>query len=199
MRKILFGLMMLLSLNVMAYPTTFLEMHSEAGDYIGQGQDYYFTESDGSFAGSQSYWGNPDYANNSVSFSFLSNDSSQWWYLDFSTHQLGIDLTEGTYDAVRFPFEPAGSAGMDISGDGRGSNTLTGVFTILDIDFGANGAINSFAATFEQHSEGSTPALFGSFAFNSNAFNVPEPKPLYLLVIGLLGLSILSRITRRRA
>ena len=35
MRKILFGLMMLLSLNVMAYPTTFLEMHSEAGDYIG--------------------------------------------------------------------------------------------------------------------------------------------------------------------
>ncbi len=178
------------SLNVLAYPTTFLEMNSEAGDYIGQGRDYYFTEEDGTFLGSQAYWGNPDYENNSVRFSFMSEDNSNWWYLSFSTHELGIDLVEGTYDAIRFPFEPVGSAGMSIVGNGHGSNQLIGTFTVLDIDFGLNGAINSFAATFEQHSGGRAPALFGSLAYNSDAFNVPEPGPISLFLLGVIGIFV---------
>ena len=190
MRKIIFVLTMLFSLEVFAYPLTFLEMSSEAGDYIGQGQDYYFTESDGAFTAQQSYFGNSTYANNSISLSFIAPGYSDWWYLDFSTHEMGIDLVEGTYDAVRFPFEPVGSAGMSIDGNGRGSNTLTGSFTVLDIDFGINGTINSFAASFEQHSEGKVPALFGKIAYNSNVFNVSEPNTLLLFAVAGFGLLV---------
>jgi len=188
MRKIILLLSMLFSLNVFAYPTTFLEMSSETGDYIGQGLDYYFTESDGAFSAEQAYFGNPTYENNSINIRFIAPGYTDWWYLSFSTHELGIDLIEGSYDAVRFPFEPVGSAGMSVSGNGRGSNQLTGFFTVLDIDFGLNGVINSFAATFEQHSEGLDPALFGKIAFNSNAFNIDEPVTLFLFAIGGIGL-----------
>lgn len=195
MKKIIILIAVFVSTEVLAYPTTFLEMNSETGDYIGQGLDYYFTEDDGTFSASQSYYGNPTYANNSVSLSFIAPGYSDWWYLSFSTHELGIEMVEGTYDAVRFPFEPAGSAGMSISGNGRGSNTLTGTFTILDIEFGLDGAINSFAAMFEQHSEGSNPALFGRIAYNSNAFNVDEPATALLFSLGLVGL-LWNRRTR---
>jgi len=193
MKKIIVLCAMIFSLDATAYPITFLEMNSEEGDYIGQGLDYYFTESDGVFSANQAYWGNPTYENNSVRLSFTAPDYTQWWYLSFSTHELGIDLIEGTYDAVRFPFEPAGSAGMSISGNGRGSNTLIGSFTILDIDFGLNGDIDSFAATFEQRSEGNAAALFGKIAFNSDVFSVDEPVSIYLFALGCVGLLLFRK------
>lgn len=198
MKGLMLFITLFISINAVAYPTTFLEMHSESGDYIGQGRDYFFTELDGTFTAKQSYYGNADYLNNSISLSFISPGYADWWYLDFSTHEMGIDLTEGSYSAVRFPFEPAGSAGMSISGNGRGSNTLTGIFSILEIDFGINGAINSFAATFEQHSEGAAPALFGKIAYNSNVFSVDETGSLVLMLVGLVGLGLRSRMGARQ-
>jgi hypothetical protein len=47
---------------------------------------------------------------------------------------------------------------MDISGNGRGCNTLTGQFTVNSITFWPD-------TTFEQHYEGATPALRGAFQF----------------------------------
>jgi hypothetical protein len=87
---------------------------------------------------------------------------------------------------------------MSISGNGRGSNTLTGIFSILEIDFGVDGAINAFAATFEQHSEGAAPALFGKIAYNSNVFSVDETGSLVLLLVGLVGLGLRSRLVARQ-
>lgn len=188
MKKVIFILILLMPLQAFGSPVTYLEMHSELGDYIGQGLDYYFTEDDGLFSAKQSYYGNSTYENNSISLSFDSFDNSNLWFLDFSTHELGIDLVVGTYDAVRFPFEPIGSAGMNISGNGRGSNTLTGTFTVLDIEFGDNGTISSFASTFEQHSEGSCPALFGTICYNSEISPVPEPSTIMLLFLGFIGI-----------
>ena len=66
----------------------------------------------------------------------------------------------GRADPGRLPRTPCGSRsrtradpGLDVSGDGRGSNTLTGQFTVYDAAF-AGTTVTRFAAAFEQHSEG---------------------------------------------
>ncbi len=50
---------------------------------------------------------------------------------------------------------------MDIYGDGRGCNTLSGSFIVLDVTYGPYGYLQRFHATFEQHCEGVTAALRG--------------------------------------
>ncbi|HKP94740.1 MAG TPA: PEP-CTERM sorting domain-containing protein [Fibrobacteria bacterium] len=185
--------------TVLATPITFLEMHSQAGDYIGQGKDYLFDADDGAWSARQAYFGNPAHLNRSVEVSFTAPGFTEWWYLDFSSARLEADLALGTYQAQRFPFEPNGFAGLDVSGDGRGSNRLSGTFTVFDLSFGTNGAVDRFAAAFEQHSENRVPALIGRVSYRSDAFSetaaVPEPRVLF--PIGL-GMALLLGVRRRR-
>jgi hypothetical protein len=67
---------------------------------------------------------------------------------------------------------------------------LTGNFTITDVSFftDSNGAlqVGGFAATFEQHSEGAVPALFGTFTFGTAT--VPEPSGLVMMGVGAIVL-----------
>lgn len=82
-------------------------------------------------------------------------------------------MTPGVYEnATRFPFQGPTNAGLSVSGQGLGCNTLTGRFEVLEVVYGPGGEVNSFAADFEQHCEGATPALFGSIRFNTG----PIPK-----------------------
>jgi hypothetical protein len=79
----------------------------------------------------------------------------------------GGPLVPGRYEgAVRFPFNGAG-AGLWFSGNGAGCNTLTGRFDVLEAVYAGNGDVVRFAANFEQHCEGFTPALFGEIRVNS--------------------------------
>jgi hypothetical protein len=88
----------------------------------------------------------------------------------------------GVYEgAVRFPFQAAGQAGLSVYGDGRGCNTLTGRFEVLEATYGPTGDVISFAASFEQHCEGMAPALFGTILFNTNA---PVPPHVTLTLTG---------------
>jgi VCBS repeat-containing protein len=59
-----------------------------------------------------------------------------------------------------------GVPGLNVSGNGRGSNTLTGNFTVTQALYAADGKVLRFAASFEQHSEGLAPALTGEIKFN---------------------------------
>ncbi|HEX3148672.1 MAG TPA: Ig-like domain-containing protein [Gemmataceae bacterium] len=140
--------------------TTSLSMVSDAGDYIGGGLTYNLSPATGNFSasGSSTYltinYQNP-------------NNMSDYWTLQFRSPFDNVPLTPGTYlNAERAAFRTVGKPGLDVTGRGRGSNTLTGQFTILQIETGTNGAITKFAADFEQHSEGATPALRGSIRFN---------------------------------
>jgi hypothetical protein len=63
-------------------------------------------------------------------------------------------------DAERASFASPGHPGIDIGGDGRGCNTITGTFQVEDIQL-INTKLASFTATFEQHCEGGTPVLHG--------------------------------------
>jgi hypothetical protein len=104
--------------------------------------------------------------------------------LDFGTNQLGIPLQPGFYaNAEREAFASPGHPGLDVTFQNRGSNVLTGNFTVTNSTFGPNNLIETFAVTFEQHSEGATPALFGTFTYDANA-TIPEPSTLALIVCG---------------
>ncbi|MHA3773206.1 PKD domain-containing protein [Verrucomicrobiota bacterium sgz303538] len=136
---------------------TSLTMTSEPGDYIGAGRSYNYT---GNLTPSLSYGG-------AASFSY--RDANNWWYLDFAA-PASAPLKVGTYTgAVRYPFQSVTQPGLDVSGNGRGSNTLTGSFEIKKIIYGTDSTIVAFWATFEQHSEGSAPALRGEIKYNAGA------------------------------
>lgn len=158
---------------------TRLVMHSQPGDYVGRGNDYLYTDADGTFtataASSQSY-SLTDVPPTNIGVRFSTANYSDWWDLDFSTQQLGKPIAVGEYDgAMREAFTALGHPGMEISGNGAGSNTLTGKFTVLDLvlDYSTSTTspqVVSFAATFEQHSEGAVPALTGVVYYHSTAY-----------------------------
>jgi hypothetical protein len=138
---------------------TYLYFNSDPGDYIGQGVTQTWTPVDGTFTAS----GSSNHTFAAVDF----NGGDTNWTLDFAA-PAGQQLIAGQQytGAMRYPFQ--GSApGMDISGSGRGSNTLTGIFTIQQVGYGSGGSLNQFTATFEQHSEGGVPALRGTVVFNA--------------------------------
>ena len=134
--------------------TTLLSLNSQPGDYIGQGQQRTWTAADGRFSAQNNF-------DNGVSLSFSGNDPSVWWYLDFAAPG-NLRLAPGVYEhATRFPFQQATVPGLNVSGEGRGCNTLTGRFEVLEATYGPSGEVLTFAADFEQHCEGSAPALSG--------------------------------------
>ena len=51
---------------------------------------------------------------------------------------------------MRFPFQDPDRPGLAVFGDGRGHNQLVGEFTVRDIEYGADGTVISYAATFVQ-------------------------------------------------
>jgi uncharacterized delta-60 repeat protein len=148
-------------LSISAAPVTRLRMVSETGDFIGQGLTYDFTPANAAFSADTNF-------DNGVSLEVDPPAAGEYWFLDFAAAN-NVQLAPGTYlDAQRFPFQAAGHPGLDVSGNGRGSNTLTGRFTVFDVvRNAAQDNVLSFAAAFEQHSEGASPALIGWIIFNS--------------------------------
>lgn len=150
--------------TLFAGPTgrTSLTMQSDPGDYIGQGQTYAFDSTTGSFRTNQRTDSFADFSYESVL-----GDTFSFWYLRFAA-PAGSPLEPGVFaDANRWPFQLPTVPGMDISGDGRGSNELRGSFQVFPIEGGSNGQPGPFHATFVQHSEGAVPALRGEIFFHA--------------------------------
>src|SRR5690348_167080 len=93
---------------------------------------------------------------------------SHWWTLNLAAPNNAL-LQPGAYEgSQRWPFQAAGNPGLDFTGDGRGCNTSTGRFDVLEIVRDTTGAITQLAANWEQHCEGFVPALFGQIRYNSD-------------------------------
>ncbi len=109
-----------------------------------------------------------------------------WWYLDFSTGD-GSLFQPGTYlNATRYPFNGS-TPGLSFVGNGRGDNTLTGNFTVLDATYDQNNVVTSFAADFVQYDEGNTSWWNeGHIRYN---YTVPEPTALRLVAAAALLLA----------
>lgn len=147
---------------------TFLSYTSQPGDYIGQGQSRTFTPTDSGFSSMISQ------DNREIAVSVL--PSGSFWYLHLAAPE-GQKLLPGVYEgATRWPFQAPPTPGLDFSGDGRGCNTSTGRFEVLEAVYAPFGYVERFHATFEQHCEGTNPALFGEIQI----VNPPPPSPLTL-------------------
>jgi len=138
-------------------PLTVLSMFGQAGDFISPGQ-LLVTTADAIFT-------------NSINFEqgvhILVNDGN-FWTLTFvgPTQQR---LTTGDFEnAQEFPFQPLGTPGLNVDGQGRVCTTLTGRFTVLEASYAANGDVSNFGGDFEQHCNGVVPALFGSIRIDSH-------------------------------
>jgi hypothetical protein len=138
---------------------TFLAFDSRQGDYIGDGQQFTLTPADGLFYTTRMDGG--------VQIAF-DGDEGRIWYLNF-VPPAETTLSPGFYPgATRWPFQATTAPGLDVSGEGRGCNTLTGEFTVLEAEFGPGGEVLRFAVDYEQHCEGQAAALFGSARINSS-------------------------------
>lgn len=133
----------------------------------------------------------------------VSYNDGNFWSFDFAAPtynpatntNTGQPLVIGFYDnATRFPFNSPTLPGLNISGNGRGNNQLSGWFNVLEVSYGANGDINAFAVDFRQYDENLTqtgPSLYGSLRFNSSIpltlTPVPEPGTAALFSIGIMA------------
>jgi hypothetical protein len=139
---------------------------SQAGDYIGQGQDVTFTGADGSFSVSA--------GSSTLRAGFIAPGWTHWWFLILGTAN-GAALQAGAYEgAQRFP--SGGHPQLEFYGDGRGCNTITGRFDVLEIVRDASGAVTQLAVNWEQHCEGGVPALLGQIRYNSSVPVIKTPR-----------------------
>ncbi len=132
-----------------------LKLYSPPGDPVGLGLNYSKSENNGAFTAS--------FSGNSYMRIRYQHDSqtTDWWNLDFDS-PTGQPLVAGTYlGATRYPFNVGAEPGLNVSGQGRGVNTLTGFFTVYDILIDPSGAVVHFKADFSQSADGDKPPLTG--------------------------------------
>lgn len=131
---------------------------SDAGDYIGGGGSYSYTNSDAEI-----------HLSASATSILLSISGDQRWNATFQVPS-GSQLAPRSYtDATRWPFQGSG-AGLSWYGEGRGCNTLTGFFTIDSLRWsgGVGSSLLGIDMRFEQHCEGASPALRGTIHWRAD-------------------------------
>lgn len=203
------GCLLLAAAHPAAAQYATLSLQSQPGDFIGQGQNKNITYT--SFGPNAAQVRNTEPSGVPGEILFVlgdvtsSNSTNTFALLFFGTNQLGLPLQPGTYtDAQRADFAALGHAGLDVSFQNRGSNTLTGSFTVTDFTYSGTAqsdfVIDTFDATFEQHSEGAKPALFGQFSYRdtgSPPAAVPEASTTVsfglLLALGMGGVVIAAK------
>jgi hypothetical protein len=102
---------------------------------------------------------------------FVTIEIGSNWTIILSTKSLGKPLATGMYTnaetaAVTDPSRP----GLDVYGDGKSCNGVTGSFTIVDIQSspgpdGGYSTVTSLTASFEQHCEGGSNSNTGCIHF----------------------------------
>jgi len=146
---------------------TLLTLNSQPGDFVGQGLTQTFTPKDGTFIVGTSPGGE-------VQVFFHTSDFSSFWELFFAPPR-GQTLFREQYEGAQRAVVGAPTrSGIDVSGDGRGCNTITGRFLVSEISFALDGTVLKLSIDFEQHCEGAAPALFGSVRFNSDVPVAPQ-------------------------
>jgi hypothetical protein len=136
-------------------------MRSRSGDYIGVGGDYSYTPLNSTISAS----GGPTGIH-------VRTDS---WSADLAPGA-GTELRPGTTftGATRYPFNGSGP-GLDVSGQGRGCNALTGRFTVHEAAYDEYDRLRQLSVSFEQHCDGNREALFGSITWRADRPGAPLP------------------------
>ncbi|MES9834064.1 MAG: hypothetical protein ABW139_17645 [Candidatus Thiodiazotropha sp. DIVDIV] len=159
-QSIIFPLFAVASATLHAETT--VTLNSDAGDYIGQGESYVYTDENAVIQYSRNYDNGI-----TVRINNLPDDPSNWWTFNIAAPG-NAEIQPGIYEnATRFPFQDVDVPGLSFSGNGRGCNTLTGWFEVYDVSYDESGGVESLNVDFEQHCEGGSSALHGSINFNT--------------------------------
>lgn len=137
-------------------------MHSDEGDFVGQGLDWAFTPRNSRI----NRFGEPDH----VAFNIY--PPGDHWGVDFRMPPGGV-LRPHNYTS----YPDAGRQHVDVGGSGRGCGHSNGSFEIEQIRFDRRGdrLLRNFAASFVQHCEGGEPALRGRIDFRAGDRTKPAP------------------------
>jgi hypothetical protein len=134
-------------------PASF-SLRSDPGDFVGQGQVARYSNLENALfqVGRGS--------SGSIFVRSFGYDGSVW-SVDLAAPGQRLPRP-GVYEgAMRHPFESPTAPGLDVGGNGRGCNTLSGRFVVDDATYGPQSLVRSLLARFEQHCEGAVPALRG--------------------------------------
>lgn len=159
-------------------------LYSQRSDYIGGGQYLEFGHDSENYSGfNRNSGGWKNYIN------FLINDNS--YYLDFHAPD-HVRVEPGHYaGATRAGVQNNARPGLDAGGSGRGCNTLTGQFDVLEAVYDDKGKLKRFAANYEQHCEGWDAALLGAIRYHSTVPVISKPAVFsssLIMVIPLVAL-----------
>jgi hypothetical protein len=155
---------------------TFLYLNSQPGDYVGGGAEYLYTSAD-STINAQLPPGGEYFATYVLQGSYV-----HVWNVAIAA-PLGQSLAVGTYPhAVNVGVRTSAVPGLAVSSDTRGCNVISGQFDVTALSHAPSGELLVFDATFEQHCEGATAALFGRIRIEN-----PVPGPTVSLPSGAIS------------
>ena len=143
-----------------------IEASGPPGEYISKGVTNEFDPSNATVTGTATSSG--------INLSVLGGTTGLWW--DFIVDPAaGKAFQDGYYPQAQRPVSRAsGSAGLDISTDGSGCNSVTGAFDIRDLALSGT-RITRLDLLFTQFCDGATGPLFGEI-------RIGEPQPSGMLV-----------------
>jgi hypothetical protein len=151
---------------VMPSTGNFVYLESEAGDLLGAGETYLYTQADAVLTAVSSG------AHLAVG---VSGDES--WSGNFQAMSSITQLRPGYYGHLtRYPFQNPAFGGLDWSGMGLGCNMLTGWFVIDSVTYTSD-ALTAIDLRFEQHCDGATAALHGRVRWDASDTTAP-PGPI---------------------
>jgi hypothetical protein len=171
--------------------STLFAYQSERGDYIGQGRSASYGAGDGDFMAV----GTPHLVRGVMNL-----DNGEHWSAEFQPPEGDILVPGYSYSgAMRYPFN-GDAAGLEVSGAGRGCNTLAGSFAVHALRVDDLGNLLEFHATFEQHCDEQLPALRGTFRWQHPgpipelpAYTPPPPDPVPQVLARTVTLSVEDR------
>jgi len=138
---------------------------SDPGDWVGQGGSGSYTPDNAKISLTGLYGNGPPTVTGGFQMVVTANNGD-WWYINVAPPK-GQSLQVGyCSDVQRAAFREGSHPGLDVFGNGRGCNNLTGDFTIVALGQATTGTvpgtIGKVSATFNQHCEGAAPALHGT-------------------------------------
>lgn len=157
----------------MSVPTsgTFLYVLSQPGDHVGQGIEALYRPADSIFKGA-------DLVPNSTGFRKLVYSGPMLWDVTFGT---GANvLSVGQYSVLSSA--TYGGPYMSVGGIG-GCGSYSGEFDVNALSFSDAGDLLLFDASFEQHCDGASAALFGRIRIEQ-----PAPTPGVTLPAGAIAI-----------
>ncbi|MFO1400097.1 MAG: hypothetical protein U1F30_02595 [Steroidobacteraceae bacterium] len=145
---------------------SYVYLESQAGDYIGLGRNYLYTQTNSLLRFTAT--------GATLQLSVLAEKD---WTGQFQAMNTLSRLEVGYYgDLRRYPFHNPATGGLSWYGDGRGCNVLTGWFVVDSVSY-AGDSMTSIDLRFEQHCEGGGPALHGRIHWDSSDTSAP-PGPV---------------------